>query len=172
MSDRNLKDISNELENIGARGEIRILFCIIPDSGPTYAKIKQMAEIDHGVLTQCIKSNTVFKKRSDLSTISNILLKVNAKLNGTNHKLQSTPILSGSKCMVIGADVTHPSPEQTKIPRYTMNIIHKSIYHMVNVYSVLTYLYFQCCRCCCQPRPTRIHVQHLLASPRTTQGND
>lgn len=60
----------------------------------------------------------MFKKRNDGSTISNILLKVNAKLNGTNHKLQASPILSGKKVMVIGGDVTHPSPEQKFIPRY------------------------------------------------------
>lgn len=112
-----LRAIKAEMERIGKEKRINILFCIIPDSGPTYAEIKKMAELECGVLTQCIKSFTVFKKRTDQSTISNILLKVNAKLNGTNHRLQSTPILTGQKCMLIGADVTHPSPEQTKIPR-------------------------------------------------------
>lgn len=119
-----------ELERIGKQKEIGILFCIIPDNGPTYAKIKQMSELRYGVLTQCIKAVTISKKRKDPSTISNILLKVNAKLNGTNHKLQSTPILYGKKCMVVGADVTHPSRDQTTIPRYKINFlitIHISI---------------------------------------------
>lgn len=63
-------------------------------------------------------------ERDDRSTISNILLKVNAKLNGTNHKLETSPIVSannwknGKKYMVMGADVTHPSPGQEQIPRY------------------------------------------------------
>lgn len=108
-------NIQNELEKAKKEG-IRILFCVIPDSGPTYAKIKQLAEIRIGVLTQCIKGGTVFKKRTDGSTISNILLKCNAKLNGTNHRLNDSPILYG-KCMLIGADVTHPSPDQKNIPR-------------------------------------------------------
>lgn len=96
----------------------RILFCIIPDFGNAYAPTKQAAEIRCGMLTQCIKAGTVFRKGGDPSTINNILLKVNAKLNGTNHKLQDTasPILKGD-CMVLGADVTHPSPDQTRIPR-------------------------------------------------------
>lgn len=98
------------------KNQCKVLFCIIPDRGETYASIKQAAELRCGVLTQCIKANTIFRKRGDGSTISNILLKVNAKLNGVNHKLQTTPVLDG-KCMVIGADVTHPSPEQTRIPR-------------------------------------------------------
>lgn len=114
---RNLRNIEKEMEQAKKDG-IRILFCVIPDSGPIYARIKQMAETKVGVLTQCIKGNTVFRKRSDGSTISNILLKVNAKLNGTNHTLQgSSPILKSSKCMLVGADVTHPSPDQQFIPR-------------------------------------------------------
>lgn len=117
VSDRDRDGIPREMDRIAKEGKIRILFVVVPDVGSTYAKIKQTAEIECGVLTQCIKSGTVFRKRNDGSTISNILLKVNAKLNGTNHKLQSTPILTGSKCMLIGADVTHPSPELTKIPR-------------------------------------------------------
>lgn len=96
--------------------KVDILFCVIPDSGDTYAKVKQSAELRCAVLTQCIRATTVFKKGNDGSTASNILLKVNAKLNGTNHKLQRSPVLDGN-CMVIGADVTHPSPDQSNIPR-------------------------------------------------------
>ncbi|XP_037046508.1 protein argonaute-2-like [Bradysia coprophila] len=107
-------NIQKELE-FAKNEQIRILFCIIPDSGPMYSKIKQLAETRIGVLTQCIKGTTVFKKRKDGSTISNILLKCNAKLNGTNHRLNESPILE-DKCMLIGADVTHPSGEQKSIP--------------------------------------------------------
>lgn len=112
-------EIGKFFEIIGQKKNSDILFCIIPNTGPTYAQIKQKAEIDYGVLTQCIKATTVYKivMKNDFSTISNILLKVNAKLNGTNHKLQSSPILSMKNVMVIGADVTHPSPGQNNIPR-------------------------------------------------------
>lgn len=116
IRDADPRIIEKEMEQAKREG-IRILFCVIPDSGPVYAKIKQMAETRVGVLTQCIKGGTVFRKRSDGSTISNILLKVNAKLNGTNHTLDNFPILRSSKCMLVGADVTHPSPDQTRIPR-------------------------------------------------------
>lgn len=115
VDNRNFANIQKELEKAKEDG-IRILFCVIPDAGPTYAKIKQLAETRIGVLTQCIKGTTVFKKRTDGSTISNILLKVNAKLNGSNHRLNDSPILK-DKCMLIGADVTHPSPDQKQIPR-------------------------------------------------------
>lgn len=59
---------------------IDLLFCIIPDRGETYSKVKQCAELDCGILTQCLKANTLNKKGNDLSTVSNILLKVNVKL--------------------------------------------------------------------------------------------
>lgn len=115
VDSRNIRNIIDELQSAKESG-IRILFCIIPDSGKTYNDIKQKAELQVGVLTQCIKGGTVFKKRNDGSTISNIILKVNAKLNGTNHRLNTSPILN-NKCMLIGADVTHPSPDQKFIPR-------------------------------------------------------
>lgn len=119
IGDRNIRDIKQEIERIGKENRIKILFVVVPDSGPTYSLIKKAAELESGVLTQCIKGGTVFKKRSDMSTISNILLKVNAKLNGTNHTLRNPEnnILTKQKCMYIGADVTHPSPDQTRIPR-------------------------------------------------------
>lgn len=115
VDDRNERAIRAEMD-LAKKEKVRILFCVIPDSGPAYAKVKQIAELQVGVLTQCIKGGTVFKKRNDGSTISNILLKVNAKLNGQNHRLNDSTILRDN-CMVIGADVTHPSPDQRDIPR-------------------------------------------------------
>jgi eukaryotic translation initiation factor 2C len=54
----------------------------------------------------------------DESTIGNILLKVNAKLNGVNHILSPNvkPPIIRCNVMAIGADVTHPSPDQMTIP--------------------------------------------------------
>lgn len=110
-----IDDVERMLKEIREKN-IQLLFCVIPNSGGTYALVKQAAELRCGVLTQCIKANTLQRKATDGSTISNILLKVNAKLNGVNHKLNATPVLD-EKCMVIGADVTHPSPDQSTIPR-------------------------------------------------------
>ncbi|XP_046688922.1 protein argonaute-2-like [Homalodisca vitripennis] len=54
----------------------------------------------------------------DNATIGNLLLKINAKLNGTNHSF--TENCSVAKLckgvMLLGADVTHPSPDQMNIP--------------------------------------------------------
>lgn len=49
--------------------------------------VKQAAELNVGILTQCIKSVTL-EKRMNQSTIGNILLKLNAKLDGKNHEIE------------------------------------------------------------------------------------
>ncbi|XP_050439319.1 protein argonaute-2-like [Adelges cooleyi] len=93
-----------------------LIVVIIPDFPPgVYATVKQSSELQVGVLTQCIKSKTMFKMNS--ATAGNILLKINSKLNGVNHILalkSCPPIMEGA--IIFGADVTHPSPDQTAIP--------------------------------------------------------
>lgn len=54
-------------------------------------KVKQMSEISVGVLTQCIKSTTIFGPKFNDQTVGNILLKINTKLSGTNHSIVSVP---------------------------------------------------------------------------------
>ncbi|XP_058827785.1 protein argonaute-2 [Topomyia yanbarensis] len=116
-----IRDLDNILQEL-KRQQMDLVIVIIPaaggPNGDVYAKVKQKAELFTGLLTQCIKGDTLFKKRGDLSTINNIWLKINAKTNGTNHTLAPPckPPFSRQKIMYIGADVTHPSPEQTNIP--------------------------------------------------------
>lgn len=76
-----------------------------------------------GILTQCIKENTFQRACRDLTVVNNLLLKINAKLNGTNHKIATEKNLEINKLMMplknvmfMGADVTHPSPDQKNIP--------------------------------------------------------
>lgn len=115
------RTVRDDLYNVMSKlidKSIELLFCVIPNSGDTYSKVKQCAELECGILTQCIKAFTMTRKGTDQSTVTNILLKVNAKLNGTNHKLTkpSIPPLMNQPFMLIGADVTHPSPGQDNIP--------------------------------------------------------
>ncbi|CAH1731514.1 unnamed protein product [Aphis gossypii] len=93
-----------------------IIFVVIPEiQTGVYGIIKQKSELEVGVLTQCIKSNTI--SNMNISTYSNLLLKINSKLNGTNHTLSnksSPPCMVGA--IIFGADVTHPTLEQTSTP--------------------------------------------------------
>lgn len=116
--------IMDELKK--CKNKVSIVFVILPFKAESYARVKQQAELLCGVVTQCIKGDTIYsfnkryncEKIIDIMTINNILLKVNAKLNGTNHKISPVNEISiqKSKVMFIGADVSHPSPLQTTLP--------------------------------------------------------
>lgn len=114
------RDIFSKLQEL-AREKYALVFVVLGRAN--YANVKQNAELKVGILTQCIKEPTVVKTARDRSVFSNILLKVNGKLNGTNHKISQDrdPSLKQlmvpiKKVMYLGADVTHPSPDQRHIP--------------------------------------------------------
>ncbi|XP_051175773.1 protein argonaute-2-like isoform X2 [Leptopilina boulardi] len=116
---RSLQDVIRFF-NDAKRNKLKLVFVVVPDRPPNiYSKVKQVAELNVGVLTQCLKSQTVFKKLNP-ATMGNILLKVNAKLDGINHtfsvKANCRPNCLSEPCMIVGADVTHPSPDAIGIP--------------------------------------------------------
>ncbi|XP_049298718.1 protein argonaute-2 isoform X9 [Anopheles funestus] len=107
-----LRDIGTLLEGI-KQANPAITIVILPSRGDAYAKVKQKAELASeriGLLTQCVKGMTVAKKSTDMSTLNNIMLKINAKTNGANHCISqaAVPPLGRGNVMYIGADVTHP----------------------------------------------------------------
>ncbi|KAM7344905.1 argonaute 2 isoform 2-T2 [Cochliomyia hominivorax] len=114
------KDLSAKLREL-AQQKFDLVFVVINDRGTAYSKVKQIAELEVGILTQCIKDRTVLRTERDRTVFGNILLKVNGKLNGTNHKIaqdkRSPQLLQPiNNVMYLGADVTHPSPDQKHIP--------------------------------------------------------
>ncbi|XP_003705687.2 protein argonaute-2 [Megachile rotundata] len=113
----NLTDIIKCLEE-KKKKQLKLVIVIIPNFDDAYSKVKQTAELTvrGGVLTQCIKSKTL--SRMNKSTAINILLKINSKLNGVNHVLAPTsrPRCLNEPCMLVGADVTHPPPEDKNRP--------------------------------------------------------
>ena len=107
----------------------------VPKKGcQVYNHVKQAAELEVGILTQCIAGpNMGDPKRLD-SILGNVLLKINSKLTHVNHVILPPPNLD-PKCfpiftyptMIIGADVTHPPPgstsEVSKIIRQSTDVI-------------------------------------------------
>ncbi|XP_049825505.1 protein argonaute-2-like isoform X2 [Aethina tumida] len=91
-----------------------IIFVVISNQSSSYSNVKKAAEINVGCLTQCIKSRTVTKITDQI--VLNVLLKVNSKLTGINHSLASSPPILSKPCMIMGADVTHPSPDSMNTP--------------------------------------------------------
>ena len=78
-----------------------------------YSYIKKIAELDIGVMTQCLLEKTVNKKdrqgNYDSMTATNILLKINQKCDGTNWRMDRSirPKIWSRPVMVIGASLSH-----------------------------------------------------------------
>jgi eukaryotic translation initiation factor 2C len=65
-----------------------------------------------GILTACIKRRNVIGLKTQ--TLTNFILKLNSKLNGINFDVKT--LLDDylkEPTMILGADVTHPSPNST-----------------------------------------------------------
>ncbi|XP_045768424.1 protein argonaute-2-like isoform X2 [Maniola jurtina] len=101
--------------------EKKLNFMFIIVSGrdkDAYHKVKRKAELEVGILTQCIREMTASRRMNE-QTVRNILLKVNSKLMGINQALDNRSLptcLKSGGVMVVGADVTHPSPDQMSVP--------------------------------------------------------
>lgn len=73
-----------------------------------YSFIKSNAEINHGVMTQCIQSKNVDRCNGQL--LGNLLQKINTKMGGVNTKISAENKLTIFKrpAMVVGISMTHP----------------------------------------------------------------
>ncbi|KAI1122997.1 ribonuclease H-like domain-containing protein [Nemania abortiva] len=97
-------------QNAAARG-IKLLFVVLPETQISmYYYVKQLGDIKYGIHTVC----SVGSKIAGMSDqyLRNEALKVNLKLGGGNHQVQPSDLglLDENKTMVVGIDVTHPSP--------------------------------------------------------------
>ncbi|KAI0313106.1 Piwi-domain-containing protein [Amylostereum chailletii] len=77
-----------------------------------YPCVKRLAAVKFGVHTQCLQLDKALSNRGQDQYLSNVALKVNAKLGGINHCLDRSSMawLSQKSTMMVGIDVTHPSP--------------------------------------------------------------
>jgi len=86
---------------------VQMLMFILPfDTGTLYPALKRISDCNLGLPTQCL----VYKKlqRANDQYFSNIALKVNHKLGGTNNTLKDRLPMFDRPTMILGADVTHP----------------------------------------------------------------
>ncbi|XP_077490052.1 protein argonaute-2-like [Amblyomma americanum] len=109
--DTQRRPIVQILEELKAKKVCLIL--VVLGRQVSYADIKEAAEVRLGIRTQCIKEeNVTSSKKCGPPLISNLCLKINAKLGGTNNVLKSAemPDVFREPIIIIGADVTHPAP--------------------------------------------------------------
>jgi hypothetical protein len=88
-----------------------LLLVIVPkDDTAIYNRVKYACDVREGLLNVCVVASK-FAKAND-QYFANVALKFNLKLGGQNQFLDTSKlgILSEGKTMVVGIDVTHPSP--------------------------------------------------------------
>ena len=115
--------VSNELEAVfkGLAG-IQVLLVVLPnDNSQLYNRVKRLGDVVHGIQTVCVLGegkkfyNTGLDRAEKPKSIpynANVALKVNIKNGGTNHVLKGRQLgfINEGTTMVVGIDVTHPSP--------------------------------------------------------------
>ncbi|KAF2121980.1 Piwi domain-containing protein [Lophiotrema nucula] len=91
-----------------------LMFMVNDRNIDVYRKIKKSCDCRFGVVSQVLQSKNVEKNQPQY--ISNVCMKVNAKLGGATSFAKSTtipkiaPKSASLPTMIIGADVSHPAP--------------------------------------------------------------
>ncbi|KAI7975726.1 hypothetical protein EIK77_005476 [Talaromyces pinophilus] len=83
---------------------------------PIYDHIKVICDIKKGIHNICVTNHNLAYARPGDTFCLNMAMKINLKLGGRNHQLQSSKLglLSEGRTMVVGIDVTHPAPGTSK----------------------------------------------------------
>ncbi|KAL2970134.1 hypothetical protein AAZX31_15G121400 [Glycine max] len=94
----------------------QFLLCVMAKKSPGYKYLKWISETKLGILTQCCLSNSANEGEDKFYT--NLALKINAKLGGSNVELSNgLPYFEGEgDVMFLGADVNHPGYQDTRSP--------------------------------------------------------
>ncbi|KAM7497011.1 hypothetical protein LguiA_021425 [Lonicera macranthoides] len=99
-------------------GAPQFLLCILPErkNSLLYGPWKRKNLSEYGIVTQCIAPTRVNDQY-----LTNVLLKINAKLGGLNSMLvmehtPSIPLVSKVPTIILGMDVSHGSPGQSDVP--------------------------------------------------------
>ncbi|KAH7983496.1 hypothetical protein HPB52_012348 [Rhipicephalus sanguineus] len=110
-ADPNRRPIRNILSDQQHKHSKLQMVVLVISKSTNYAEIKQVAETQLGLRTQCVLDMNVVKK-CNTALIQNLCQKINAKMGGTNNSLlaQEKPSLFQKPVIIIGGDVSHPSP--------------------------------------------------------------
>lgn len=90
----------------------KLILVIIPEGEMTvaYNRVKHACDVKEGILNVCVLDSKFSKANPQY--LANVGLKFNLKLGGRNHALDPSKqgLIAQKKTMVVGIDVTHPSP--------------------------------------------------------------
>ena len=96
-----------------AKNRPRFVMCILPRPDVAiYNSIKTVADTKAGLQTVCVVGSKFMKEQRQDQYFGNISLKFNLKAGGINQTVDPARlgVISQGKTMVVGLDVTHPSP--------------------------------------------------------------
>lgn len=100
-----------------AKNGIDLLLVILPgrdktDNVELYSYIKTLGDTKYGIHTVCVVGQKFTSDRGQPQYFANVALKFNLKLGGNNQAVdpQRLPLIQQDKTMLVGIDVTHPSP--------------------------------------------------------------
>ncbi|KZL66534.1 rna interference and gene silencing protein, partial [Colletotrichum incanum] len=94
-----------------------LLLIVLPDTNtPLYNRVKHCGDFKYGIHTICVVGHKLAKQTGQDQYFANVALKVNLKLGGNNQLIDSSQLglVSEDKTMVVGIDVTHPSPDSSR----------------------------------------------------------
>ena len=107
----------------------QLLFIVVGQkNSPHYERVKKNADCRFGILSQVVQSSHVVNDAGNSQYISNVCMKVNAKLGGSTSRTVSphkaaTYFPPNRKTMIIGVDVSHAAPggKTASVAAMTMN---------------------------------------------------
>lgn len=111
-----LDHIENTIRRLGTTPPKMIVFLLSRRDDFIYPGIKTLCDTKIGVHSVCMQLGKALNDpRKQDQYFSNVALKVNTKLGGINHTIDDRALgwLKATPTMVVGMDVTHPSPTST-----------------------------------------------------------
>ncbi|PFH47976.1 hypothetical protein AMATHDRAFT_66435 [Amanita thiersii Skay4041] len=107
-------DVIRALQEEGMEAQASLMLVILPESAEEIRiMVKRFGDVVQGVPTQCVKwtqkRETETKQGRGNQYHNNLILKINTRMGGTNFR-PSKQLFQDIPTMVIGADVSHPSP--------------------------------------------------------------
>jgi len=112
--DNHLTNAVNECQRMFNQKPTLIVVVLPNYAGDIYNAVKHFGDITFGIPTQCLKSSSCKKAKSQYW--NNVMLKVNVKLGGINVIPDPTSLAAealtdpANPTIVMGADVMHPAP--------------------------------------------------------------
>ncbi|KAK4997282.1 hypothetical protein LTR66_003287 [Elasticomyces elasticus] len=109
------KVLESEFAAAASRG-IDVLLVILPEADRwLYSRIKLYGDVKHGIHTVNAVGSKIQRVKNQGMYFGNLALKFNIKGGGCNHTIPASSMSPlDNKTMLVGIDVTHPSPGSAK----------------------------------------------------------